>query len=210
MATPVRLRRRRRGYALLAALAAAGVAIVAVRLDLTGGPPEVEGLIALMRLPANKPKVMDYIVPGGEMIEYSWPMRRLIELGDVAREPLHRRLRDGSIRNGAALVLGAVGDETTVPLLIEAFPESDASDTPFDGSDPDPDRLSVICFAHALNRLTGQGIGQTRWGTEFGPDIRQRWLDWWARSSKTFCVRDDHPGPNRTLKTVPEVLARLD
>lgn|GEM_PF-1649183 len=202
--------RRLLAAALLIAMLAGITPWVVWLLDPSRGPPDAEALIAMLRVPANKAKVERSDMRGAPAVEYSWPMRQLIEVGDPARGPLHRRITDEAIQNEVVLVLGEIGDESTVALLIDAFPEEVVSDTPFDYANPDPAQLKVICFTRALNRLTRQYIGYTREGIEFEPGTRKKWQDWWAKSRKTFWVRDDSPRPNLTLKTVPQILAQLD
>jgi HEAT repeat protein len=179
----------------------------------------IASLIEQLGEPANKVEVVGHIVPGGEMLAYSPPMQRLIALGDAARAPLHRRLGDKRIQNEVVLILGAIGDDSTVPLLIDAYPDAAVPAEPAAVTHPDPIRLSHICFAHALTCLTHQSISRSRWGTDFSPANRKKWQDWWAKNRKVFWVTgepgtatfipDSSPCP-RTLKTVPEVLAQLD
>jgi HEAT repeat protein len=210
MPVTVPRRRARRVAAALVGLVGLGVAAYLLRPGRAAGPPEVAGLVSLLRVPGNQAKVVGHMTPGGELIEYSWPMKRLIDIGDVAREPLHGRLADEGVRNEVALVLGEIGDETTVPLLIEAFPEPQAPPAPFDYANPDPAQVSAICFTRALRELTGQSFGVGRFGPEVEPGTRQQWRDWWAKAHKTFWVRDPSPRPNVTRKTVPDILAQLD
>jgi HEAT repeat protein len=202
--------RRLLAAALLAGLLAGIAPWVVWWLDPGRGPPDVEALVALLRMPAHKAKAVRPMMRGGPAVEYSWPMKRLIEIGDPACGPLHRRITDEGVQNEVVLVLGEIGDESTVPLLIDAFPEAYVPDTPFDYSNPDPGQLKVICFTRALNQLTRHYIGHTEEGTGYEPGTRKKWQEWWAKSHKTFWVRDDSPRPNRTLKTVPQILAQLD
>jgi HEAT repeat protein len=103
-------------------------------------------------------------------------MDRLIALGDEARPYLHRRLADEAVQNEVALALGDVGDEATVPLLIDAYPTADVSgELGFSSLDASDTRLKIICFTRALNRLTGAAIGETRWGVDCDPGNRDRW-----------------------------------
>src|SRR5580698_669865 len=84
---------------------------------------EAEALIDQLRKPINKVRMIGLVTPGGEIFEYSAPMNRLIAMGDGAREPLHRRLNDELVQNEVALILGEIGDERSVSLLIEAYPD---------------------------------------------------------------------------------------
>jgi uncharacterized protein (TIGR02996 family) len=93
--------------------------------------PGVDELIGRLRQPSNR---LDWhggaFVPGGELIDFSPPMKQLILRGAAARAALHRLLDDPQIQNEVVLVLGAVGDETTVPLLIDRYPRALDAATP--------------------------------------------------------------------------------
>src|SRR5262249_50933854 len=108
----------------------------------------------------------------------------LIRLGDRARPALHRVLGDEAIQNEVILVLGAIGDRSTVPLLIDAYPADDVR-----GSGPENPRwIRVMCFSFALPYLTGQQIGRDREGADFDPQNRALWRRWWAWHGWTFSV----------------------
>src|SRR5262249_29603662 len=93
---------------------------------------------------------------------------------------LHQKLNDPNIQNEVVLVLGAIGDRTTVPLLIESYPEDDVR-----GKDADEARwMRTICFTFALTYLTGEPIGRSRWGADCNPKNRQLWREWWQRTAK--------------------------
>jgi hypothetical protein len=152
-----------------------------------GDPASAEREIEALRLPANKVRVNALIIPGGEMLEFSAPMLRLIELGAVARGPLHQHLSDPDIQNEVTVVLGAVGDESTVPLLIEAYPEGGGGG----GRDlfpPEPMRMKVICFTHALTYLANEPIGRSRWGCDFNAGNKDLWRQWWDKNRGKFAV----------------------
>jgi hypothetical protein len=86
----------------------------------------------------------------------------LIALGDAAREPLHRRLGDERIQNEVVFILGAIGDDSTIPLLIDAYPDPALPKEPPGASRYDPGRLKLICFSHALTYLTHQPVSRSR------------------------------------------------
>src|SRR5262249_16000564 len=87
---------------------------------------DIEGLIQELYKPAAK-VVWDggTIIRGGELLKLTLPVKKLIRLGEKARPALQKRLRDPAIQNEVVLILGAIGDESTVPALIEAYPEID-------------------------------------------------------------------------------------
>jgi hypothetical protein len=120
------------------------------------------------------------VVPGGECIGFSEPMRKLMMIGPAAREALHRRLDDRRIQGEVVMVLGAVGDETTVPLLIGRYPERLSTE--------DPLQRQMVYFSFALSYLTGQAIDRTREGTTLSADNAGRWRAWWAEAGPTFRV----------------------
>jgi HEAT repeat protein len=180
---------------------------------------DVDTLIELLSEPENKVQVVGHIVPGGEILKYSPPMEKLIALGDAAREPSHQRLGDERIQNEIVLVLGAIGDDSTVPLLIDAYPDSVVQREPPDSARTDPVRLKLICFSHALTYLTHEGISRSRWGTDFTPGNRKKWQEWWAKNHRVFWVTGEpgratyipgNPPSPRTLKSVPQILAQLN
>jgi hypothetical protein len=79
----------------------------------------VEELIGLLRRPENQvPTDYSCIVPGGEMLWFSPPLKALMFRGAEARGPLLAHLADQEIKNEVVLALGAVGDESTIPVLI--------------------------------------------------------------------------------------------
>jgi hypothetical protein len=116
-------------------------------------------------------------------------MKALIRLGADALQPLHERLEDPRIQNEVVLILGAIGDRSTVPLLIDAYPNGRIARDEVSG----PDRLRVICFGFALSYLTGQSIGRSREGADFNPSNRELWRAWWERDGPTFVVPATKP-----------------
>src|SRR5260370_39059781 len=164
------LRRNRLALgAILLGLAGLVVALWLIRTKGQKQPTEILELIEQLREPSNKARVVLYVVPGGEILAYSPPMYELIALGDAAREPLHQRIGDQQIQNEVVLILGAIGDDSTVPLLIDAYPDLDAPNELADSSHPDSVRLKLICYSHALTYLTHEGITRSRSGTDFTP-----------------------------------------
>lgn len=150
---------------------------------------DVKGLIDQLSDPANKVRAGPVIVPGGELLEFSPPMRKLMILGDKARGPLQARLGDRSVQNEVALILGAIGDETTVPALIQVYPEGDFRKAKHDS----PEYLKGVCMTFALTYLTGQPIGRSRWGADLQPENNKLWKEWWAKEGKTFKVPAKKP-----------------
>ncbi|WP_148087789.1 HEAT repeat domain-containing protein [Gemmata obscuriglobus] len=150
---------------------------------------EVEQLIARLREPAGRVQFFGTLIPGGEVLQFSPPMKELIRLGARALPALHRLVGEEAIRNEVVLVLGAIGDRETVPLLIDAYPTDDVRGL---GSD-DPRWVRVMCFSFALPYLTGQQIGRDRSGADFDPENRQLWRRWWAVYGWGFSVSADKP-----------------
>jgi hypothetical protein len=146
----------------------------------------VDQLVAKLRLPVNR---LNWggsgIIPGGELIDFTPAMRQLIILGPTARKTLHGLLDDPEIQNEVVLVLGAVGDETTVPLLIDRYPRNLAPD--------EPHQTKMVCFSFALSYLTGQEMDRTRWGTTVSEENAGRWRAWWANARSTFRVLAKKP-----------------
>ncbi len=150
---------------------------------------DVPGLIEQLKDPANKVRFLGAVVPGGEMLEFSPPMKKLMLLGAKARRPLQDRLGDERIQNEVALILGAIGDEMTVPALIHVYPTNDLRKAEF-GS---PEYLKGVCLTFSLTYLTGQPIGRSRWGADLHPENKKLWEDWWAKVGKTFKVPAQKP-----------------
>jgi hypothetical protein len=141
----------------------------------------VDGLIADLRGRDNRLAWHGTsITPGGEWIQFSRPMRMLMVIGAAARPPLHRLLNDDRIQNEVALILGAIGDETTVPLLINHYPRKLADDDPY--------QTKMVCFSFALSYLTGQEIDRDREGTTLSEANARRWRAWWTGVGPTFRV----------------------
>jgi hypothetical protein len=145
-------------------------------------------LIELLRRPENRIRD-DYgiVVPGGEIIRFSAPLRALMFRGEEARAPLLAQLDNPTIRNEVVLALGAVGDEKTVAELISRYPRG-----PIDEQDRSA-ALTRVCFSYALCWLTGQPIDRSRYGTDLKPDDAEKWKDWWAANRDTFHVPAEKP-----------------
>jgi hypothetical protein len=154
------------------------------------GPAGTERLINSLCYRWNRVKVEFHCIPGGERLSVSRPMKSLVARGNEVLPALHNRLADRRVQNEVALILGSIGDETSVPLLIDYFP----TDVPeiVEGSiydlDPDSVRLKYFCFTHALIELTGTRIGHSRWGSDCDPGNRARWQEWWAIHKKIFVL----------------------
>jgi hypothetical protein len=143
----------------------------------------VEDLIKQLRQPENQlDEHYAAIVPGGELLTFSLPLKALMFRGAEARAALLGHVDDPAIRNEVVLALGAVGDETTVPELISRYPR---------GAIDEDDRRAVltrVCFSYALCWLTAQAIDHSRYGTDLNPNDREKWEDWWAANRDTFRV----------------------
>jgi hypothetical protein len=153
------------------------------------GSKAVKDLISQLYEPKNKVRYRFSIVPGGEILEFSAPVRTLIALGKNNRKLFHKLIEDPKIQNEIVLILGAVGDETTIPLLITAHPETKADFWPKDG----PLRLKLICFSFALTYLTGEPIGRSRIGYDFDTGNKRKWEEWWNKNKGTFVVPTKKP-----------------
>src|SRR5262249_3089446 len=139
---------------------------------------DIEGLIQELYKPAAK-VVWDggTIIPGGELLNLTLPVKKLIRLGEKARPALQKRLRDPAIQNEVVLILGAIGDESTVPAVIEAYPEIDRRrGRPL--ADNPALKAKIMFFTYALTYLTGQPIGRDREGADFNPDNKRFWKEW--------------------------------
>jgi HEAT repeat protein len=154
-------------------------------------PVDVDALIDQLNEASNKVRFVGYFESGSEILQFSQPMEQLVALGDTAREPLYRRLNEKPIQNEVVLILGAIGDESTVRRLIEAYPEIDELHRCTEDLQADPDRFKVACFSCALVHLTQQSIGYNRWGADFTPWNRQKWQEWWNTYHKVFWVSDE-------------------
>jgi hypothetical protein len=158
---------------------------------------DVEGLIQQLKEPHNKVQFHGSMIPGGELLEFSAPMKKLIILGAKARAPLQKCLSDKEIQNEAALVLGAIGDESTVPILIDLYPDHDArKDAESMKGKPERDNPRVmmhVCMNFALAYLTGQSIGRSRTGADLKPENRKLWEEWWAKEKTNFKVPQTKP-----------------
>ena len=111
-------------------------------------------------------------------------MKQLIRMGPKARLALHSRLPKGTlIQNEVVLVLGVVGDETTVPLIIVSYPAI----KPQENLTERPNSKSSG-FGQALGYLTGdKPIGaRPGCGRRFKPGNRGRWQRWRARNAASL------------------------
>jgi hypothetical protein len=146
---------------------------------------DVPGLIERLYEKANKVECYGTLIPGGEILGFSDPMEKLMILGEKARKPLLKRLGDKQIRNEAALILGAIGDEATVPALIAVYPDVDIMEKK---KLENEDYLNIVCMTFALTYLTGQQIGRDRTGADFNPENQKLWKLWWEKEKATFKI----------------------
>jgi hypothetical protein len=148
--------------------------------------PRIDRLISELRWPPNRLNWKgSRCIPGGELIDFSPPMKELIRVGAPARARLHRLLDDKQIQNEVVLILGAIGDETTLPLLIDRYPTALDKD--------DRWQTKMVCFSFALSYLTGQQIDRSREGTTIDTDNARQWWDWWTKAASTFRVPVEKP-----------------
>jgi hypothetical protein len=149
---------------------------------------QIVDLIEQMRDPMNKVQYLFVTIPGGEVLQFSPPMKQLIRMGARARPALHRRISDKEIQNEVVLILGAIGDETTVPLLIESYP-----DQPADLAPSDPRFYTIVYYSFALPYLTCEPIGRSREGADLNPENKKLWQAWWKENAATFKVSAEKP-----------------
>jgi HEAT repeat protein len=168
---------------------------------------DIPGLMKQLYEPRNRVKWNGIVViSGGEDFDFSLPMKKLIRLGAKARPAMHKALSDPRIRNEAVIILGAIGDETTVPLLMALYPESDRRKTRHNVCDADPSHRHlldvyrghwrdphILFLTGALTYLTGQTIGRDREGTDYSPENGRLWREWWARARNRFRVPNPKP-----------------
>jgi hypothetical protein len=146
---------------------------------------DIPRLIEELKKEENKVELHGGVIPGGEILGFSLPMKKLMKLGSKARGPLQEKIKDESIGNEVALILGAIGDETTVPLLIDAYPETIVKEE--DGLRA-KEPFRHVCMTFALTYLTGEPIGRSREGADLHPGNKARWKAWWDKNGKTFRV----------------------
>jgi hypothetical protein len=91
---------------------------------------------------------------------------------------LQDHLRDRKIQNEVALVLGAIGDESTVAALIDVYPTVDVREKfKQKWSTTEPEILNVVCLTFALTYLTGEPISRDRECADYNPENRKLWQD---------------------------------
>ena len=145
---------------------------------------DVAELIEQLKAPGNEVEWRGHITPGGTILQISGPMKHLVNIGSRTRPMLHEIIGNTRIQKEVALVLGVVGDETTIPLLIEAFPKDEIDKI----AGSDFDHMKELCFALALTCLTGEAIGMSRWGYTHSPENRELWKKWWEENRVRFSV----------------------
>jgi hypothetical protein len=152
---------------------------------------DLEKLVQLLHEPENRVGWHGSVVPGGEMLDFSAPMKKLIILGDKARHRMEQCLADPRIENEAALVLGAIGNQRTITLLIDSYPETAVRAKA--RSFGDAATAKAVYFTFALNYVTLQKIGFSRWGSDCNPENRKLWKDWWAHERDSFQIPKKKP-----------------
>jgi hypothetical protein len=147
---------------------------------------DVEALVQQLYQQENKMEIHGISIPGGELLHFSAPMKKLIMLGERARARLQQYVADPRIQNEVSLVLGAIGNEKTVPLLIDAYP------LPIVGvngeSETDNRHSNAVFLTFALTYLTNQPIGRSRGGADCKPENRNLWKAWWSEARLRFKV----------------------
>jgi hypothetical protein len=176
------------------------------------GDREIDQLIQQLYEDENKVRCMGISIPGGEFLIYSDPMRKLIALGAKARSRLQDCLADHRIQNEVALILGIIGDERTVPLLIECYPGLDdrrVGESPGTLEEAAAMLLTTQKWArenhdrgsyliHALRDLTGQWISTFRGCSMPAPGSGLEWKKWWTGDRKLS--RALQPNPNSPIR----------
>jgi len=163
--------------------------IASVNGEPTKADEEVGKLIEKLKEPSSRVRYLGTIIPGGELLKFSGPMKELLRLGERARTLLHEHVNDPGIQNEVVLVLGAIGDRATVSLLIEQYPDALAKSHAPDN----PQWMKTVCFTFALTYLTGQPIGRSRYGADCDPRNRELWQRWWHENGGIFEVSKIKP-----------------
>lgn len=185
--------RRARFRISLSVLIAVAAALLVIYLPSALEYVQVRLSVHQMRNPEHRTYVEIVMTPGGEQLRFGEPARELIARGGGVREYLYPYLDDPELRGEIALVLGAIGDEQTVPLLIEAYPDQDGP-VEFDPRNPFTGlHLELVLFTHALTYLTSEPIGRSRWGCDLNPENKRLWREWWAENQHTFWVSEVKP-----------------
>jgi hypothetical protein len=152
---------------------------------------DLEKLVQLLLEPENLVQWHGTVIPGGEMLSFSDPMRKLIILGEKARHRMEQCLADPRIENEAALVLGAIGNEHSITLLIDAYPDSAVRAKGRDHDDAPT--AKAVYFTSALTYLTAKSIGRSRYGADCKPENRRLWKEWWNEERGSFRVPKQKP-----------------
>jgi HEAT repeat protein len=146
---------------------------------------DIPGLIEQLFESKNQAQPSHFSGDEDEGPEFSSAMVKLCSLGDKARPALQKLLVDPRIQKECALILGQVGDESSVAALIALYPPVDHIKKrklwPMD----EADAMRFDSFNWALQALTGQPIGRGRYGDPYNG---RRWQEWWALAKKTFKV----------------------
>jgi HEAT repeat protein len=152
---------------------------------------DIDGLIKQLYEPAGKVVWNGSCVsPGGEGFNLTLPVMKLIYLGEKARPAVQKRLNDPAIQNEVVLILGAIGDKSSISALIDAYPEIDRrSKTPL--YDNHPLHSKIVFFTYALTYLTGEPIGRSSDGADCHPNNKRLWKEWWRLAEQDFRVTAD-------------------
>jgi HEAT repeat protein len=134
--------------------------------------PTVEVNIQLLSTPEGKVKYHGSISPGGPILDYSVPMKALVERGNAIQGRLLDALQDPNIRNEIALVLAQSGSKDALPHLIEYLPTKEELTRDED--------FSTMCLLYALWQLTGMELGiHHKFSRDYTPAFRTQWQTWY-------------------------------
>jgi hypothetical protein len=130
---------------------------------------------------------VDLCNPKCWQFNFTQPMKRLLEIGPSARQPLLAKLFDPEITDQIIILLGGVGDEQSVGPIIEAMKLA--------SKDPVSSRRQRIITAADL-ALTNITVADVIWHHGGGIDVGQCstdhgtcWSSWWQRNQATFLVK---------------------
>ena len=126
-------------------------------------------------------------------------VRRLTELGDVARQAVHRRLLTTRpvVVGHLAVVLRSVGDESSIPLLIQLLEK--LGKTNHEMVMETPELMATFAATSVLWELTGQKH-------VFTP---QQWQQWWDGVKDGYVVARNRKLPRLTEQRAAELAENL-
>ena len=114
------------------------------------------------------------------------PMTNILQAGHAAQDVLLARLEDENTKDQVVMLLGGIGDEKAIPLIIATM--EDANEAKFN---PKAKRLNLIANL-ALTNLT---VSEVIWhhGGGISPDKcpddpKSCWSNWWKQNKDSFRV----------------------